>query len=194
METIFHYLESGFSLQTTGIILGLALLACHGLALVKESHTRSWITGFARNVPIGRVLLTIIAAWCWILVKHQDMGEFENLRSPLLILIPLLFLGAFFYMEEFLSVRSLGVLLLLAAGPVLQSAFMKPEPTRLLLPALCYAWIILGLFWVGKPYLFRDWAAWVSSNATRWRVLCFAGLAYGTATLACAVLFWGKVS
>ncbi|MEZ5328982.1 MAG: hypothetical protein R3F19_28385 [Verrucomicrobiales bacterium] len=37
--------------------------------------------------------------------------------------------------------------------------------TRLLLPLLAYAWIIIGLFWVGMPYVLRDQIAWVSASS-----------------------------
>jgi hypothetical protein len=90
------------------------------------------------------------------------------------------------YTPEFLAARATGMLLLLAAEPVLEAAFLRPEAGRYLLVVLAYGWIIAGLFWVGMPYLLRDQIAWASKSDSRFRVLSIAGLLYG-ATL-CA---WG---
>ena len=73
-------------------------------------------------------------------------------------------------MREFLAVRALGCLLLLVAGVVLQAAFQQPPVSRLLLPALAYAWIIAGLYFVGMPFLMRDAVNWVTASAIRWKM------------------------
>jgi hypothetical protein len=44
---------------------------------------------------------------------------------------------------------------------------------------LTYAWIILGMFWIGMPYTLRNQISWVSASEKRWRAAAFAGLAYG---------------
>ena len=63
--------------------------------------------------------------------------------------------------------------------PLLESAFLRPEKIRLALVVLTYAWIILGMFWIGMPYTLRNQISWVSASEKRWRAAAFAGLAYG---------------
>ena len=53
------------------------------------------------------------------------------------------------------SARS-GILCLLAAEPLLEAAFLRPETSRLLVTMLAYLMIVVGLFWVTMPYLLRD--------------------------------------
>ena len=91
------------------------------------------------------------------------------------------------FVEEFLAVRALGMLLLLVAEPVLEAAFQRPETSRLLLSVLAYAWATLGIFWVGKPYLLRDQIDWISKTETRWRLAALAGVIYGAAVLGAAL-------
>jgi hypothetical protein len=91
------------------------------------------------------------------------------------------------HVEEFLAVRALGMLLLLAAEPLIEAAFLKPQTSRLLLVVLAYAWVLAGLFWVGMPYLLRDQMAWITRTAARWRAACVAGLAWGVALLICSL-------
>jgi hypothetical protein len=83
------------------------------------------------------------------------------------------------FIPDFLSVRALGTLALLAAEPLLESAFLREERIRLLLVVLVYAWVIAGMFWVGMPFTLRDQITWVTASETRWRATAFAGLAYG---------------
>jgi hypothetical protein len=86
-------------------------------------------------------------------------------------------LGAFLswkYVEEFLAVRAVGMLALLAAEPLLEAAFMRHETSRLLLVLLAYVWIINGLFWVGMPWVMRDQIAWVTAKMRRYRAAALA--------------------
>ena len=95
------------------------------------------------------------------------------------------------YVDEFLAVRALGILLLLAACPLLDAAFLRPETSRLLLVVLAYGWIFAGMFFVGAPHLFRDGLDWLRRGGPgRFRLAALGGLAYGLAVLACAVVRW----
>ncbi len=97
---------------------------------------------------------------------------------------------AWLYVEEFLAARALGMLLLLAAEVLLESAALRSEPTRLLLVVLAYVWVLSGLFMVGMPYLLRDAVNLATASTRRWKLACFGGVAYGAALLVCAILFW----
>jgi hypothetical protein len=80
---------------------------------------------------------------------------------------------------EFLSVRALGMLLLLVAEPLLESAWLRPETGRLFLVGLVYLWIVCGLFFIGTPYILRDLISWVSASTLRWKAASMAGIVYG---------------
>ena len=69
-------------------------------------------------------------------------------------------------MDEFLAVRALGILFLLGAEPLLDAAFFRMEPSRLLVTVFAYLLIVVGLFWVTMPYLLRDQINW--SARTPW--------------------------
>jgi len=111
----------------------------------------------------------------------MDLGEFSPYRRALLVLVPVACFLAWKYVDEFLAVRALGMLLLLLAEPLLESAFLQPGAGRLLLAVLAYAWVVMGLFWVGMPYLLRDQIDWWTRSAFRWRAGCVGGLVFGLA-------------
>ncbi len=192
-ESLYKYLyhleaQGGISLKGTGIVLGLLLLASHIWALMRSEDSKSWLRRFPRSYPLGALLLTIDFLWAMMLLANMDMGEFFFLRRWFLMLVPIGFVLVLTQVKEFLSVRALGALMLLAASPVLTAAFLHPQLTRLLLPILAYGWIIIGMFFIGMPYLMRDWITWVTASDTRWRLALGCGAAYGAVLLLAALL------
>jgi hypothetical protein len=170
------------SLQTAGILAGAFLVLIGllgfvkpGLAGVMQRFPRSYITGV--------VLLTICLAWTFWLVATIQMGEFSAFRRPLLIALPIGYALALRFVDEFLAVRALGILCLLAAEPLLDAAFLRYEPSRLLVTVFAYILIIAGLFWVSIPYVFRDQINWSARSPFRWRCLNAIALIYGGAIL-----------
>ncbi|MGK0189182.1 MAG: hypothetical protein ACI9R3_004999 [Verrucomicrobiales bacterium] len=189
IKGIYTAVYQDMSLQNAGIILGLLLIAGHVVAFVKREPLIKWLKQLPRNKGLGVAILTIDVVWAWILISAMDLGEFQSIRKTLQILIPVTYVLVINFVDEFLAVRALGVLLLLAASPVLDAAFLEMPMARLLLPILAYAWIILGLFWVGMPYVMRDQIAWVSASESRWKGACAGGVGYGLLLLICAFAF-----
>src|SRR5207244_10758760 len=89
--------------------------------------------------------------------------------------------------DEFLAVRALGILCLLAAEPLLDAAFLRYETSRLLVTVLAYLLIVAGLFWVTIPYLLRDQVNWSARSAIRWRFMHGVARCYGVVVLALAI-------
>lgn len=191
-DWIFHQNPdgTGLPLRTTGLALGALLLVAHAWAWMSADKAMSFAKTFPRNRGWGIALLLVASAWSLFLVKHMDMGEFYTWRQRLLILVPVTFVLVVVYVPEFLAVRALGSLMLLAASPVLHAAFLQPQASRLLLPILVYGWVLTGMFWVGMPYLLRDWITWLTSRPGRWRLAAFGGAAYGAALLTVALVDW----
>ena len=170
-------------LETALVLAGLFLLAIHALALWKAAAVQTWLREFCRSKALGTLLLAVAAVWSW-LIKTIDLGEFSNWRERLLVIIPIAALLTWNYVEEFLAVRALGMVALLAAEPLLEAAFLRPEAGRLFLVVLAYVWIGLAMFWIGMPYTLRNQIAWFTASEKRWRAAAFTGLAYGA--LLCA--------
>lgn len=195
LEDLYNYLyhqeeTGGIPLKGTGIAVALALLASHIAALLKGGQAQAFLKAFPRNYGWGVALLSIDFVWGMMCLANMDMGEFYTLRNYFLYLVPVGFVLVLVYVREFLAVRALGTLLLLIAGIVLQAAFLQPQASRLLLPIISYVWIIAGLFFVGMPYLMRDWVTWVTANPLRWKAATVGGVAYGAVLLVAALLWY----
>ncbi|WP_051944881.1 hypothetical protein [Verrucomicrobium sp. BvORR106] len=187
---IFHQNPdfSGLSLKATGIVLGLVLALSHLFAWLNAEASIAIARRFPRNRTWGIVILGICLVWSLFLAAYMDMGEFFTFRRYLLMILPVTFALVIMYVPEFLAVRALGTLMLLAASPVLHAAFLQPQISRLLLPILAYVWIIVGMFFVGMPYLMRDWVTWATKTAGRWKLASLAGAAYGIVLLVVALV------
>ena len=166
------------SLYTAGLIAGAFLVVVGLLGLVKPDFAQV-VKQFPRSRVAGVVLLTICLAWTFWLVATIQMGEFSSFRRPLLIALPVGYVLALFFVDEFLAVRALGILCLLVAEPLLDAAFLRYETSRLLVTVFAYLLIIAGLFWVAIPYILRDQINWSARSVFRWRCLHAMALVYG---------------
>lgn len=198
-------------LSVLGYAVGLYLLAAHGLMLLKPEFCQAWLKKLPRHHNAGVYSLAVGMIWFWLLVAPEnltgplsflgslsmDIGEFNAVKGWLRILVPLAYLGMIFYVKEFLFVRGLGVVALMAAGPLLDGAFLRiPENlpfTRLLIPLFAYVLLTKGMFWVGMPYTFRNAVTWATASQARWRKLAMAGLIYGVVVLVCSLSIWKGV-
>src|SRR5262245_30521730 len=166
------------SLHSAGIIAGAFLIVVGLIGLIKPDFA-SVVKRFPRSRAAGIVLLTICLAWTLWLLATIQMGEFAGFRRPLLIALPIGYALALRFVDEFLAVRALGILCLLAAEPLLDAAFLRSETSRLLVTVFAYFLIVAGLFWVAIPYVLRDQINWIARSVFRWRCLHALILVYG---------------
>jgi len=176
------------SLKYAGFIVGFILCAFGLFGIVRGAAGRESANRFPRARLIGIVLLTIDLLWMFWLLWTMDMGEFTPFRTPLLIALPIAYLLTLRFVNEFLAVRALGMLVLLGAEPLLDAAFFRYERSRLLVTVFAYILIVLGLIWVTMPYTLRDQLRALTRTSARWMALHAAAIAYGAVVLAFALL------
>lgn len=187
-------------LFTAGLLLAVWLIASHSLMIAKPALVQGWLKKFPRNPLAGQIILGIALGWFWLLIApdgmgklsalQMDLGDFNNIKPILRLLVPAALVAVVISVRDFLAVRALGVLGLMIAAPLLEAAFLKDPQSRLLVPIFAYALLTKSMFWVGMPYLFRDAVTWATATKGRWTLLSFGGLAYGIVTLVCAFAFW----
>ena len=190
-QPIYDWLYRDLSLRAAGLILGAFLVGLHLYAFFNRGTLLPWLKLAPRQKTVGIVLLTVDLIWAMILMSSMDLGEFWKIRKIALILLPVLYGLMILYVDEFLTARALGILMLLGACPFLDAAFLEMPLSRLLLPLVAYVWIVLGMFWVGMPYLLRDQINWLAASESRWKGLSLGGAIYGGLVLACALAWWG---
>jgi len=188
------------SLDTAGYVLASWLIGLHCWMLMKPTASRNFLIKLPRNGAIAPWLMGAGMFWFWLLVApdglgplsklQMDLGEFNQAKNLLRIIIPIAALGMITQVKEFLAIRGIGLLALMAAAPLIYAAYLESPISRLLIPIYAYAMVFGGLFWVGMPFTLRDLITWVTKTESRFRISAFAGLGYGVLVLICAILWW----
>ena len=168
-----------FSLTMVGLVVGLIIAGSHLAGLIAAGPAITAAKAFPRSRFWGTLLLAIAVIWTLLIAATTDLGEFSPMRHLIVIGVAAGGFMTWRFVPDFLSSRSLGFLLLLAAHPVLESTFLQHGTLKLLLAFLAYVWALAGLFLVGMPYLHRDLIGWVCAERWRWNAACWAGVIYG---------------
>lgn len=172
-------------LPILALLLGLAITVKHLISLIAPEPLKAFVQRFPRSPFWGKILFGIALLWTFFLALITDLGEFSSLRNS--ILGGIVIGGGLFgwLVPDFLAVRSLGFIALLAARPMLELTFLQAGALPLLLSILAYVWVIIGLFSVGMPYLLRNFITFITApeRAQLWRLLSWMGLIYGLALL-----------
>jgi hypothetical protein len=168
------------SLTLATLLPGILLLALGAGLLSGRSSVKAALRAFPRSPAATVVLFGIGSIWFLGRVWHLSAADFGNYRVILFVAFALIALLAFKYVPDFLAVRGLAILILLAAAPLLEAGYMIYEPwTIYLYKVLVYLGIALALYLGAAPYRMRDFLEWLFRTAGRPRALGAALAAYG---------------
>ncbi len=191
------HLYEKLPLAGVGILMGLVLILLHLPALLKTDATIAELRRLHRAHTAGQVLLAFNFLWLGLLLfdspsnpLRMELFEFEAMRGIILMACPLVWFVMATMVKENLFARALGMFLIMLAIVPLSAAFLKEPATRLLIPLWWYPVLTLAMFWVAKPYLFRDWVERFTAHPALVRGTALFGILYGIAIFACALLFW----
>jgi hypothetical protein len=180
------------SLFLATLLPGLFLALLGALLLWNDPR----VAAFAKSLPRSQR-----GAWVffgggavWFLWRISRLGEADLIffSTPTVVMIGFgaLALLAFFYAPDFLAVRGLCLLMLLAAEPLLYAAYMEwTHPQRLLMVSAVYLGLLLALYLAAAPYRLRDFFGWLFPVPSRVRLLGGLLLFYGLATGAAAFTY-----
>jgi hypothetical protein len=180
------------SLFLATLLSGLFLSLLGALLLWNNAAVGSTARALPRSVN-GRWLF-FGAGVAWFIWRLSRLGEsdliFFQTPQPVMIGFAVLAVLAFIYTPDFLAVRGLCVLVLLAAEPLLYAAYMEyRHPQRLLMVTAVYLGLALALYLAAAPYRLRDFFEWLFRAPARPRLLGAILLAYGLATSAAAFTY-----
>ena len=164
------------------LIPGLLLLAT-GLALVLQ---RDGVITALKRFPRSPAATTVFfgAASLWFLYKiwHLPSSDFGDYRVILFIAFAAIAAMAFKCAPDFLAVRGLCILVLLAASPLLMAGYMNYDhPLIYFQKGFVYLCIVLAIWLGAQPWRMRDFLEWLFARSGRAR-------AFGGAIGLCGLL------
>ncbi|MGJ3244412.1 MAG: hypothetical protein ACFE0O_15840 [Opitutales bacterium] len=170
------------------VLTALPFLALGLFFLLAGSRGEYWAKAFPRNRTATWILMGLAAGWfLWqvAFLSDADFGQYSEWLFAGFLTVAVL---SFIYVPDFLAVRGLAALILLAAQIPLDAAWMRYElPGRLVMVTVVYLCILLALYLGAVPYRLRDFLAWLYARPGRVRgaglVITGVGAAVGLSPL-----------
>ncbi len=169
-----------FFTVTTSILL--AMLGAFCLLLRNKNKN---ISTFLRSQKATILFLGICLFW--FLYRHvQTLGDadFGEYKITIGLIGSFVAVSSYFFINDFLAVRSICILLLFYAREVLDSAFLQEPETRLVLVSIIYLIIVLSIYFGTYPYRMRDFLKWLYDKSNR-------SLMLGSSLIICSILLLG---
>jgi hypothetical protein len=158
------------------IVLMLAVLIGFGLYLRKGLRTVDAWKWLPREKNFGMVFLIFSLSYGAYYGRFMLEGGLSTYRPMVWILLPIVVLCCYFFLD-FVFARALGGVLLVLSIELLGEGFIINLPHRALFSAVTIAYGVLGLFLIGMPWLFRDFLEKVNgSNRFRSQAIFFIGM------------------
>jgi hypothetical protein len=178
------------SLKLVALVVGLFYLATHLVGALAPRPTLPLLRALPRNRTIGVVLMLAATIWFVTLTGLMDLGELSNMRGQLMAVWAVAGILMAIFVPEFLSLRALGCLLLLAAAVILDAAFLVLTPARYVMTLLAYGWVVLGMILVYSPHLGRDAILYMTATTRRCQFAAWPGVAFGLLLIVLALAFY----
>jgi hypothetical protein len=166
------------SLFLATLLVGLALLLLGGALAADTSVVRSTLKSFPRSAAASYVFFGGAALWFLSRVAVLSEADFGQYRTQLFVGFAVVAVLSFFFVAEFLAVRGLAALILLAAGPLLMAGYGF-YGSALVYKVAVYLALTAALVLGAQPYRFRDFVGWLHGvpGRPRWVGALFG--AYG---------------
>ena len=164
------------TLTAAGFLLALgAVLLWSGAPIERAAK------GFPRSTVAAVVFFGGGALWFLRQLSELGPADFGDYKQILIIVFAAAGLGAFFVAKDFLAVRGVAVLALLAARPTLDASmvYTPPPESRVLLNGFVYVAIVLAIWLGAAPYHARDIIVWLFARRGRARALGTVCAVYG---------------
>jgi len=168
------------SLFLATLLPGLLLIALGAPLLVNHSGFAVALKEMPRSTSAAVVFFGAGAVWFLWNVLHLSAADFGEYRVWLAVGFLAIAALSFKCVPDFLAVRGLCVLTLLAATPLLMAGYMVFDPwTIYFYKVLVYVGIVLAIWLGASPFRLRDFLGWLFARTGRTRFVGAAVLGYG---------------
>lgn len=173
-----HFMD-GPKLSTVTILLGLAFAALHVRGVLNPSAFGKAARRFPRNTPLGFPLILAATGWFLYYVQQENVADFTSFKPLLYGVFTLVGVGSCFFLQDFLPVRGVAVLMLLGAKLIVDSARWVDSDWRLVPVTWAYIWVFMGMWLTISPWRLRDIINWVTATDGRTRIISGLRVAFG---------------
>lgn len=166
-------------LSTLSILLGLLVVLPNAYALWRPAAFAAAARRFPRHTPLGYPLVLGATVWFLYYLSRESISDFASIKPLLYAIFGGVGLGTCLFVRDFLPVRGLAVLLLLAAKLMVDTARWVDTSWRLVIVTWAYLWVLAGMWFTVSPWRLRDLVNWATASERRLRLLSGVRLAFG---------------
>jgi hypothetical protein len=168
-------------LSTLSVALGLGLGLPQIYGIVSPQKFAASVRRFPRNVPVGIGLMLLGTAWFLWNLSQESISDFSAYKNILLGGFAAVGIASCIFVQDFLAVRGLAVVLLMLAKLMVDTGRPMLATTHwtLVIQTWAYVLIVAGIWLTISPWRLRDLLFWATANETRVRVGSGIRLAFG---------------
>jgi hypothetical protein len=178
-------------LSTLAISLGLGLGLPQFYGLLQPASFSAAIRKFPRSSAWGWALMLLGTAWFLFNLSQESIADFASYKNVLMLGFAAVGLGTCIFVQDFLAVRGLAVVLLLLAKLMVDTGrpYLSQTSWTLVIQVWAYVLVLAGMWFTVSPWRLRDLLEWDTANQQRFKWVCGVRLAFG---LFIAALGWLK--
>jgi len=169
-----------FKLSTLAVVLGLGMGLPQIYGLMKPAAFAAAVRRFPRSLPWGFFLMILGTVWFLYNLSQESISDFASYKNILYALFAGVGIGSCIFVQDFLAVRGLAVVLLLLAKLMVDTG--RPalaSPWVLVFQTWAYLLVIAGIWFTMSPWRLRDLLEWATANEKRIKIGCAVRLAFG---------------
>jgi hypothetical protein len=170
---------SDLKLSTLSVIMGLVVALPSLFGLLKPRAFADAARKFPRYTPAGYVLMALATVWFLYYVSQETVSDFASMKKVFFLLFGAVGIGSCLFVKDFLPVRGLAVLFLLAAKLMVDTARWEDTDWRLVISTWAYALVLAGMWFTISPWRLRDILNWSVATESRTRLTNGIRLAFG---------------
>ncbi len=168
-------------LSTLAILLGLGVGLPQIYGLTNPVGFAAAVRKFPRSIPWGCALMLLGTGWFLWNLSQESISDFASWKNVLFAGFAAVGIGACIFVQDFLAVRGLAVVLLLLAKLMVDTGrpALVSAPWVLVIQGWAYVLVIAGMWLTVSPWRLRDMLEWGTASEKRIKVGCGIRLAFG---------------
>ena len=172
-------------LSILSILLGLGVSVPQIYGLTKPAQFAAVVRKFPRNLPVGIVLMLLGTAWFVWNFNMEPIADFSAFKPYMLAGFVAIGVLSCIFVQDFLAVRGLAVLLLLLARLMVDTGrpHLGQTPWVYVIQVWAYLLVVAGIWFTVTPWKLRDLLNWATATETRIRVGSSLRLAFAVFVL-----------
>jgi len=169
------------NLSMLSLVLGLGVGLPQIYGIVKTAAFAAAVRKLPRSLPWGFALMTLGTIWFLWNLSQESIADFAQYKPHLMVGFGAIGLGACIFLQDFLAVRGLAVVLLLVAKLMVDSGrpALSQTPWVLVNQTWAYVLAMAGMWLTISPWRLRDLVVWGTATERRTKLACGLCLGFG---------------